>query len=328
MTWQNLADDFYFQCGFVCDAAGAKALAFEISEIYVRVQYLVDLDFGSHEIFVSGDGRAFGAWIDAVGRSAPAGQDDEGDVIKNPAYVIEDILRTDLGIATANINTASFDAAATVLSGWELAFAVESQINSLSLIENICKLSMLNYYINSQGQHSLIVLGGSYSADDYLYKDDMQTDGFYYQESQTDELINDLDLQFDPHPATGTMRQSVQEAASTSQTANNITIEKIIQADKIVDDGTAADLAAAMGDNTTGFWNNRHYYIYVKMLNWENIHWDIGDIIQLDSSLDAFVYAGLNSWNNTLCMIIGKKLTGKTLEFIMVNVGTAGGGGS
>lgn len=325
MTWQDLAEDFYFQGAFVCGAAGASAEAFEIGQLRLRIKMNLHLDYANHEVFVTADGRKFGSWIDAGGRTPPAGQDDEGDIIQNPASVIEDILRTDLDIATADINTASFDAAANELNGWEFAFNLLEQINSLTLIENLCKQAMLNYYINSQGQHSLIVIKSSYSTDDTLYKKDIEAHTFYYKKSKVADLINDLDLQYDPHPATGVMIESIQETDSTSQTTYNIVKEKILSADKIVDVKTADNLADAMCSTASGFWNDTHYIIYVKMLTWEKIHWDIGDIILIDSSIDDIVRKALSSWENTQCMIIGKRLINKVIEYIMIDVDVTGG---
>ena len=326
MTWQDLADDFYFQLAFTCGAAGAIALAFEITQLRLRIKMNTNLSFSSHKVFVAGDGRTFGSWIDAGGRTPPAGQDDEGDIIKNPAYLIEDILREDLSIATADIDTASFDAAATELSGWEMAFSIVKQQNSLAMIEAICRFSKLNYVINCQGEHSLIVLDTSYSADDTLYKADIKAGGLTLQSSKIKELINDVAVNFSKHPAQNSYREQTTDTDSTSQTTYNITNEAIVNADKIIDSSTANDLSDHFAGSTDGFWADLHSIIDAKLLTFEHIDWEVGDIIQVDSGVDDVLLNGLTSWTNHLMMIIDKKINkGRELEFKMIHVYTAGG---
>ena len=68
----------------------------------------------SEYIYYSGKGRQFGAWVDADSRNNGY---DSGDLIENPVYIIEDILRTELGLTTADINIASFDAVGNTTNG-------------------------------------------------------------------------------------------------------------------------------------------------------------------------------------------------------------------
>ena len=79
-------------------------------------------------IYYSGKGREFGAWIDTIDSTARAtitGETDpgynEGALIENPVYMIEDILRTELSLDPttigADINIASFDVAGNTTDG-------------------------------------------------------------------------------------------------------------------------------------------------------------------------------------------------------------------
>jgi hypothetical protein len=54
-------------------------------------------------------------------------------LIENPAHIIESLIVNDSGIPTTEIAAASFDAAATALSGWKFAF----QLNEETGIENV-----------------------------------------------------------------------------------------------------------------------------------------------------------------------------------------------
>jgi len=65
-------------------------------------------------VYYSGKGRKYGAFIDNDSRNQGF---DEGDLISNPVFIVEDMLRTELSKVTADIRIAAFDAAGTTTSG-------------------------------------------------------------------------------------------------------------------------------------------------------------------------------------------------------------------
>ncbi len=72
----------------------------------IRVRDIADT------ICVTCDGKPFPDWVDAGSRDNGY---DEDDLITNPVYIIEDVLRTRVGIT--NINTSSFDALGDATTG-------------------------------------------------------------------------------------------------------------------------------------------------------------------------------------------------------------------
>lgn len=65
-------------------------------------------------IFISGNGAKYGSWISDGGRTVGHAS---GDTIANPAYYIEFLLRNYAGVASARIDTASFDVCGNTTNG-------------------------------------------------------------------------------------------------------------------------------------------------------------------------------------------------------------------
>ena len=69
---------------------------------------------GLEYAFVGVKGREFGAWVDADSRDNGY---DSGDLIENPIYIVEDILRSEIGLTSSEIDYASFDTAGNTTDG-------------------------------------------------------------------------------------------------------------------------------------------------------------------------------------------------------------------
>lgn len=90
-------------------------------------------------------GRKFGSWIDDGGRSQGLNQN---DLIEDPALIIESICRDELGLATASINTSSFDSLGgsggkRTFSAWKYARSLNQQGNSLTRFDELCRDSAI-----------------------------------------------------------------------------------------------------------------------------------------------------------------------------------------
>jgi hypothetical protein len=330
-NFNNLNDFCELRIAVDPKLSGSQSQIFRIWEIRLKLKYSINITPG-RKIYARIKGRDFGSWIDAVGRTPATGQDDENDIIKNPAYVIEDILRRDLGVSGDDIDVDAFDVAATVVNNIELAFTLTGQNYSLKVIEAICQQGRLNYSISAQGLHKLIALkAGSYSTNDTLYKQDIIAGSFVINYSDVDEIINDVDLQYEYNPGSGEYQQLVNDADSSSKTAYNMTNKKIIRADKITDATAAADLADHFCGSSNGFWSlanishpiHSRAVITFECLTFEYIHWEVGDIILMDTSIDDICRNGAVSWLNHQMMITEKKIEkGQILKFTMVHVDT------
>lgn len=133
-----------------------------------------------------------------------------GNMIENPADIIEKILRDDLGEGSSAINTSSFDTvSSTDRSDWDMAYQIDTVRNSLKEIKDIGKEALFWYYIDGSGDHALKALKTSGSAAKTLNYSDLkrnQSTGktmAEYELSPLDEVYNEFYVHYDKHPATG-----------------------------------------------------------------------------------------------------------------------------
>lgn len=104
-------------------------------------------------------GRKSGTWITEAGRSVGLGTT---DLIESPGYVIESLLRDVLGIATADINIASFDVLGNTTNGvrkdWKYARSIIEQRYSQDYIREVAQEAGLLYCKDYQNKETLIAL--------------------------------------------------------------------------------------------------------------------------------------------------------------------------
>lgn len=106
-------------------------------------------------IFVKMKGAKFDSWI-TDGRSNGWNQN---DLIVCPVYIIEEILRTELGFTTADININAFDHIGNKTNGTRraniCAGKIDEEMDALDVIKNICKNALLLYWTDSQGKANI-----------------------------------------------------------------------------------------------------------------------------------------------------------------------------
>ena len=95
---------------------------------------------GRTNLYLSAKGIKYGSWIDTAPRSVGHAT---GDVIQNPAYAIEYILRELLGVSGDDIDTDSFDLVGNTTTGtrkdWLIAASIGSAQNAMEYLRQICR---------------------------------------------------------------------------------------------------------------------------------------------------------------------------------------------
>lgn len=130
------------------------------------------------------------------------------DLVENPADVIEKIIRDDLD-AEDDIDTTNFDTAKTARTTWELAYSINKEINSLKEIEAICKESMMLFWKDAIGKHTLRALDIATSSaralttNDILVDKDSKRSSFSIRMSDLDAVYNEFYIHYNRDPATG-----------------------------------------------------------------------------------------------------------------------------
>lgn len=143
-------------------------------------------------IFMSAMGAAFPSWIDEGGRSNSY---DSGDLIDNPVYQIESILR-EAGFTSTEINVAVFD---TVAPDYEetTAFSWNTQETVLAKIEGICQETGLIFFVGSDGKFAVKrIIAGADPDFELVEADFAGNDNFLVSRTLSDQLINALLLRY------------------------------------------------------------------------------------------------------------------------------------
>ena len=132
-------------------------------------------------VYCAGKGRKYGSWIDDTGDNDRNNGYDQNDLIENPIYIIEDILRTELNLT--NIDDASFDAAGNTSNGKiinvfdeddathiKFAFSQYKFIDSQELIDKICRLCGSYVFLSGNGNFKIQTLERpeDYNSDDVV----------------------------------------------------------------------------------------------------------------------------------------------------------------
>jgi len=176
-------------------------------------------------IYLDKQGTEYGSWI--TGR---AGGYLTGALIENPAHVIEAIARNEMRLATADINTASFDTAAGLLAAWKFGFQIDTQARAREILNKLAKQCKARLYWDADDKLKISVFNpaahfpvsgtdiptgldifdatgtpaGGVCATNMILPESFET-GLI----EKDQLYNDFTLRYRPHGATGEYQRTI-----------------------------------------------------------------------------------------------------------------------
>ena len=213
-------------------------------------------------IYYAGKGRKFGAWIDADSRDN--GYDDD-DLIANPIYIIENILRTELGLSSDEIDYETFDDSGDTSDGHvknvfdstvaniKFAFSHYKFMDSRELINRLAKQCCSYVFIGGDGKFKIKTLqkaadyGSANKTIDYF---DINLKGI--SKTPLSAIKNDVTVNyaFDylDESFTKTKNRTDGTSAGTGTTGYNQSFKLKLDASGILDDDTADNLAIAYKD--------------------------------------------------------------------------------
>jgi hypothetical protein len=208
-------------------------------------------------VYASGKGRKYGSWVDADSRNNGF---NENDLLENPIYIIEDILRTELSLSSSDIDFAKFDTAGNTTNGHiadpfndsvtdiKFAFSQPKFINSRDLINRICKQAFSYFYFGGDGKARIRTLmrpTDSFSRDVSINFDDINFKSVYKTKLNT--VRNDITINYNFDYGTDQNLSEVNTSDSTSKgttvDGNNQTLKYNVDAENIIDDTTATKMA-------------------------------------------------------------------------------------
>ena len=269
----------------------------------------------SDYIYFSGKGRKFGAWIDTIDSEdrtdengdAPDPNYGTSDFIENPVYIIEDILRTELGLDSStdgsDIDIESFDNAGAKQTGTsgttkkgdislifndaiadiKFAFSQYKFINSKDLINRLCKQILSWVFISGDGKFKIktLIRTGDYSSSDKtidFYDIDLKS----ISKTALGGVRNDITINYNYDYGQNQFLSNVNDTDSTSQgttsSGYNQTLKLEIDAD-ILDSTTATQLA----DTYNTIFKDRKVILNFNCLRPTYNDLEIGDIIEFSN---------------------------------------------
>jgi hypothetical protein len=177
------------------------------------------------DVYASAKGRTFGAWIDEAFRVT--GAYSSGDLIENPAYIIESIWRDELNQATADIDYASIDpighASIGLRKDWKFARSLNTVERSDSIVSRIAYESFLRVIKTADGKRKLVALDTN-SATPYVIEQDQMSRKPLLGHSHQSFIRNQFNVGYAYNYATGAFEKSivVDETKSSIEQPNTL----------------------------------------------------------------------------------------------------------
>tara|TARA_R100001443_G_scaffold25271_2_gene38058 strand:+ start:10792 stop:13161 length:2370 start_codon:yes stop_codon:yes gene_type:complete len=269
-------------------------------------------------VYYSGKGRKYGSYIDADDRGSGESGDNgyaENDLIENPVFIIEDIIRDELSLGSSNIDYATFDTAGNTTNGYlgdifedavsdvKFAFAQYKFINSKDIFERLGRLCFSYIFISGDGKFKIKTLRATsdYSSSDQTIDfGDIELGNI--NKTSFGNVKNSILVKYNHDYGANQNKSEATATDSTSQgtTVNgfNQTMKLEIEANEILDSTTATKLAEAL----LALMKDRKNTIQFSCLRPKYNHLEIGDIIDFsnwDSDLKIYGQTMGGSWNAT-----------------------------
>lgn len=278
-------------------------------------------------LYFSGEGREYMSWIDADSRNNGY---NEGNLLENPIYIIEDSLRTELGLSSSNIDYTLFDISGNTTNGHlgdilndavsdvKFAFSQYKFISSKDYINRVCKQCFSWVYISGDGKFKIKTLrrSGDYSASDKTINfNEIQLKNI--SKTKLNSVRNDITAHYDQNYGRDQFEQSVN---STDSTSAGTTVDGNNQSLKMETDLDVIDTttATAIANTYIEVFKDRKNIIYFSTVTPKYNDLEIGDIISFsnwDSKIKIFGSAMSGYWMITS---ISKSVATADIQVIQV----------
>ena len=314
--------------GFIPVAAGNVE-----KEVWKTRTVRIATPFKADYIYWSGKGREYGDWIDDIdggtdnrtdhNGSEPDPNYTAGDLIENPVYIIEDILRTELGMDAgvdgSDIDIESFDRAGNAqldgtrgdisfiyndaIADIKFAFSQFRFINSKDLINRICSQILSWVFLGGDGKFKIKTLRRPTdyaSADKTIDFKDIDLKSI--SRTALGSVRNDITVNYGYDYAQGQFNLQANDTDATSQgaTVDGVSQALVLEIDAdILDPDTAGATAGkGMADAYVAIFKDRKVILEFDCKRPKYLDLEITDIIDFenwDSSISIYGDAMVNS---------------------------------
>lgn len=275
--------------------------------VRIRMRYAPsDLD----EAFVACKGRKYGTWIDSRSSNYSS-----GDCITDPAGIIESLLRDELGLTDTEIDLASFINAENTSVEMRINITSANTGDSDSIIQRICKQSTFTYFFNAQSMVRLIPLNDNTPTINatipwcHILNEKITI-------SKWTDIINKMIVSSRWQAEYDSFADVTTYNNTTSQSARAIGVDNGIFKYAASWENLAGTSAAHVANHfirsadgsasdNDGLWANDHIIIEFETPAFFYSHLQIGDWIELDTSVDPHIKCFGESWSGKQFLITG-----------------------
>ncbi|GAF72386.1 unnamed protein product, partial [marine sediment metagenome] len=282
-----------------------------IGELFIRLVFNTD-DTEPH-CWSSGAGMTYGAWIDNEGRS---NSHNAGDVIEDPASIVEDLFRRYLGLDDSDIDVESFDNA--------LNSSVKARLNLLKtakvydIIRQVSEQSTFALFYSGAGKLRAIPLNNE-SPDivAVVPRDKIVNDSI--EISKTSTVVNKITVKSRWHGERGTFIDSEVYEDVTSQ--SEIKAERAAHYEwKNVVGNSAVHVAQHLVNTTDGIWSKQHVKVKFSTPGFTYSYLQPGDFIRLNIDVNDIVKPYGESWENKDLLVIETGKGAKTTRITAIEL--------
>ena len=281
-------------------------------------------------VYVSGKGRKYGAWVDADSRNNGY---DQNDLIENPVYIIEDVLRTELSLSSSNIDYALFDTAGNTTNGHikepfddavgdiKFSFSQPKFINSRDLINRICKQTFSWVWLSGDGKFKIRTLlrpGDTFSNDKTIDYNEISLKSI--SKSTLNTVRNDITVNYNydygQEQNLSLVNTTDSTSAGTTVNGNNQSLKLKLDAEGIIDSTTATQMA----DGYKAIFKDRKVIIEFNVLSPKHNDLEITDHFTFDNwDSNLKLYGAAFSSDVFIVASISKTVSGCSIKAIKVD---------
>ena len=329
-------------------AEDKNAPILNVTKKVARTRTITTPDVGEY-VYVSGKGREYGAWIDTVdsnNRTDENGDEPDpnyasGALIENPIYMIEDILRRELGLDGSttgiDIDVETFDKAGNAqtdstkgdiallfndaIADIKFAFSQYKFINSKDLITKICRQCMSFVFFSGSGKFkikTLLLPSSTWGLEETIDFSEINIKNI--GRTSLNNVRNKIIINYAEDYSRDKMMESTTATDSTSAGTtvdgfgDTLTLE--LDADCILDSTTADNLRNAYKDH----YKDRKVIIDFDIVSPKYNHLEITDFISF-SNWDANLKLYGTAFSSDVFIIqnISKKVNGCSISALKVD---------
>ena len=265
-----------------------------INTLNLKLEYEPE---GINDFYVAASGSMYESWIEGRGGHST------GDLITDPAFIIEDILRTHIGLSTASIDTSSFSDAANSSVEARMNIHAENKSSVNTFIKQLAEQSTFAFCYASTGKARLIPLNDKTPVTSRIIPFSFIKNG-KIRITKTPVYGNTLNIQHRYLQEEGgayrdfsLFTNSVSQAAHGEET-QDAAFENIT--------GASVDhIGEHLVSNSDSLWANEHLQVEVELIGFTGIDLEIGDYVEFEaSSCDPQVKPYGDSWAGKQFLIV------------------------